>query len=190
MRSAISPCSSSPATSAGSTSAARSRSTGWPTVTISRTLTGAPPVTQAGPGRAGGPSARRRRARRRGPGTAARWPTGAGRAPCRRRGSAPTGHGGAGPPTPPAACSVSMWKNTASPGSRLQREDAEALRVVVDRRELGERAVGEPLGLAVEERPRHVPGPAVGAGDELQRRLHGTGSTGNHIETFCWPSTL
>ena len=85
----------------------------------------------------------------------------------------------------PAACSVSMWKNTASPGSSAQprtRKRSGSASIVG---QLGERAVGEPLGLVVEERARHVPGPAVGAGDELaastERRPDRRGTT-------CWRS--
>ncbi len=78
-------------------------------------------------------------------------------------------------PTPPAACSVSMWKNTASPGSSSQPITRKRSGCSSIGGQLGERAVGEPLRLAVEERPRHVPRPEVRAGDELQRRLPGDG---------------
>ena len=65
---------------------------------------------------------------------------------------------------------------------QLPTEDSEAFRVAVDVGQLGQRAVGEPLGLAVEERPRHVPRPAVRAGDELAASMaRATGSTGIHI---------
>ena len=57
-------------------------------------------------------------------------------------------------------------------GLELPSEDAELVGPSVDVGQLGERAVGEPLGLVVHERPRHVPLAAVRAGDELQRRLH------------------
>ena len=82
------------------------------------------------------------------------------------------------PPTPPAACSVSMWKNTASPGSSSQPRIAEVVGPAVDVGQLGQRAVGEPLGLVVEERPGHEPLAAVRAGDELERRRPGHGVDG------------
>ena len=75
-----------------------------------------------------------------------------------------------GPATPPAACSVSMWKNTASPGLELPAEDRKSSGSAVDVGQLGERALGEPLRLVVEERAGHVPLAAVRAGDELERR--------------------
>ena len=52
-------------------------------------------------------------------------------------------------------------------------QDRVALGVALDVGQLGQRPVGEPLGLAVQERPRHVPRPPVGAGDELEGRLPG-----------------
>jgi len=52
----------------------------------------------------------------------------------------------------------------------LPADHPEAIRLAVDIREIGEGAFREPLRLAVEERPRHVPGAEVRASHELERR--------------------
>ena len=75
------------------------------------------------------------------------------------------------PVTPREACSVSMWKHTASPGSSCPAENGKGVARRLDVRQIGERAFGKPLGLRVHEGARHEPGPAVRAGDEFQRRL-------------------
>ncbi len=138
---------------------------------IGASTAGALPRTHAGT--AGGPSARRPAARRRAPGTAATCPTVAARGPCRRRGSAPTAPAGGVRADAAGGVQRQHVEEHGVAGLELPADHPEAIRLVVDRRQLGERAVGEPLRLAVEERARHVPRPEVRAGDELERRLPG-----------------
>ena len=132
------------------------------------------PPTQ--PGTGGGPSPRRRAARARGRGTAARSARPAARARRRRRGTAPRTPAAASC-EPPAACRVSMWKNTASPGSSAQPTIGASRSIDVG--QLLEAALGEPLRLVVHERARHEPRAEVRAGDELERRLARHGVDGH-----------
>lgn len=75
--------------------------------------------------------------------------------------------------------------------ARLQVEpaDVERIPVSLDVGNLGQAALGKPLGLPQQEGARQQPRPAVRAGDDLQAASGGTGSTGIQALT-PGPSTL
>ena len=94
------------------------------------------------------------------------------------------------PATPPAACSVSMWKNTASPGSSSQPRIVKSS----GRPSMSGSSASVPSGnhLAWSSRNErgmnHSPRCEPATNSSVDSR--GTGSTGNHMLAFWRPSTL